>query len=175
MRRPALWTAILFASGIWVSYFVHVPVLFLWIGTTGCLTVGSVALILKKSEHLAGQVVFGLMIFMAGAFRYEHATRNFPSDHLSRFPDFGEKIALTGRVVDEPDVFAEKTRLTLRAQEVAWNGKRAEVSGRVSVTAKEGADRIDFGDVVTVEGRLRRPEPARNPGAFDYSLPSRGN
>ena len=168
MRRPALWTALLFASGIWASYFVHVPVSFLWIGTTGCLAVGSIALMLRRSEHLAGQVVFGLMIFMAGAFRYEGATRNFPGDHLSRFPDFGEKVTLTGRIVEEPDVFAEKVRLTLQAREVVWNGKRAEVCGCVLVTVREGADQTDFGDIVTVKGRLRRPEPARNPGAFDY-------
>lgn len=168
MRRPALWTAILFASGIWASTFVHVPVSFLWVGLTVCFAAGSIVLMLRRSEHLAGQVLFALMIFIAGAFWYEGTTSRFPGNHLSRFPDFGEKVTLTGRVADEPDVFAEKVRLTLRAEEVAWNGKRAEVCGRVSVTAKEGADGIDFGDLVRVKGRLRRPEPARNPGAFDY-------
>ena len=168
MRRPALWTALLFVSGIWVSSFVHVPVLFWWIGTTGCLAAGSIVLIRRRSEHLAGQVLFALMVFMAGAFRYAGVTRDSPGNHLSRFPDFGEPVALTGRVTDEPDVFAEKTRLTLEARKVAWNGYWAEVCGRVLVTVRERADDIGFGDLVTVQGRLRRPEPARNPGAFDY-------
>jgi competence protein ComEC len=168
MRRPALWTALLFVLGIWVSYFVHVPVLFWWIGTTGCLAAGSIAWMRRRSEHLAGQVLFALMVFMAGAFRYAGVTQDPPENHLSLFPDFGEQVALSGRVSDEPDVFAEKIRLTLESREVAWEGNWAEVRGRVLVTVKEGADDLGFGDLVTVHGRLRRPAPARNPGAFDY-------
>ena len=168
MRRPALWTATLFASGIWASYFVHVPVLFLWIAATACLMAACIAWMRRRSEHPAGQILFALMVFMAGAFRYAGVTQDLPGNHLSRFPDFGERVALTGRVADEPDVFAEKVRIILEAREVAWEGNRAEVFGRVLVTVKEGADDIGFGDLVTVRGRLRQPEPARNPGAFDY-------
>jgi competence protein ComEC len=108
------------------------------------------------------------MVFMAGAFRYAGVTQDPPENHLSLFPDFGEQVALSGRVSDEPDVFAEKIRLTLESREVAWEGNWAEVRGRVLVTVKEGADDLGFGDLVTVHGRLRRPAPARNPGAFDY-------
>ena len=120
MRRPALWTALLFVSGIWVSSFVHVPVLFWWIGTTGFLAAGSIALMRRRSEHLAGQVLFALMVFMAGAFRHAGVTRDSPGNHLSRFPDFGEPVALTGRVTDEPDVSRRKPGSHLRPGR--WRG-----------------------------------------------------
>ncbi|MFH1008098.1 MAG: DNA internalization-related competence protein ComEC/Rec2 [Candidatus Latescibacterota bacterium] len=168
MRRPALWVAIVFASGIAISYYVRIPVLFWWVGAATSLVVGGMGLLLERSRRPSWQVVFALVVFLSGGFRHEAVTRHLPGNHIARFPDFGEAVRLRGSVADEPTEVSTRGRITLEAEEVVWNGNRAEVCGRVLVTCKEGIGGIDFGDLVAVEGRLRRPEPARNPGAFDY-------
>ena len=42
------------------------------------------------------------------------------------------------------------------------------LAGQALVTVKVPGFRAGYGDRVSLKGRLRRPHPARNPGAFDY-------
>lgn len=45
--------------------------------------------------------------------------------------------------------------------------RSAPVTGRLQVRLTNGIDPGRYGDRVVVSGRLRRPQPARNPGGFD--------
>lgn len=46
-------------------------------------------------------------------------------------------------------------------------GRISPVAGRLQVRLTNGIDPGRYGDRVLVSGRLRRPQPARNPGGFD--------
>ena len=53
-------------------------------------------------------------------------------------------------------------------EEVEDDSARFRVNGRIQVTVKTLEFAADYADRIIVSGRLRQPEPARNPGAFDY-------
>ena len=173
MRRPALFTAILFALGVLTAYFTDPPVGYLLLSIVFLLMLGVLSLLLRRSEGFLMQMVFCVLIWTTGVLRYEQSTslglQRLPVNHIHHFPAFGEKVQLTGRIVDEPEALGGKRRrMTVEAERVAWGDAEAVVCGKVRITVKEGGGGLDFGDRIQVKGRLRRPSPARNPGALDY-------
>lgn len=88
-------------------------------------------------------------------------------DGLDRFVGAGP-VVVHGVVVSHPEVEGERTYLVLDVREVRRGDDVANPRARVRVTVVD-APPVAYGDVVTVRAELRRPEPATNPGAFDYS------
>jgi competence protein ComEC len=80
----------------------------------------------------------------------------------------GQRVVLTGRVVSEPDVREDKVFYLLQAQELKKAGESLSISGLVRLQLKDSKQVFAYGDILGVSGLLDRPEPAGNPGAFDY-------
>lgn len=80
----------------------------------------------------------------------------------------GQRVVLTGRVVAEPDVRADKVYYLLEAQELTKSGKTGQVTGAVRLQLKDTNQVFAYGDILSAAGLLTRPEPAGNPGLFDY-------
>ncbi|MDD4767404.1 MAG: DNA internalization-related competence protein ComEC/Rec2 [Desulfotomaculaceae bacterium] len=80
----------------------------------------------------------------------------------------GQRVVLTGRVVAEPDVRPDKVYYLLQAQQLTKSGKTDPVSGTVRLQLKETDRVFAYGDLLTAAGLLARPDPAGNPGLFDY-------
>lgn len=169
MRRPALVTGLFFALGILTAYSVDIPIFYLFFSLVGLAATCTIALILRKSENLPVGVAFFTMLLLSGAFRYELATGYPPTNHFSGVDWFGENIVLEGQVVKEPEVFDNKTRITVRAKSVLTpGGGMLRLSDKVLVVVKGQAQWVDYGDKIRAYGRLHEPQGARNPGGFDY-------
>jgi len=80
----------------------------------------------------------------------------------------GQRVALVGLVAAEPDVREDKVFYLFQAREMVKGDEHRPVSGLVRLSV-QGSNRVyNYGDVLRVNGLLIQPEPAGNPGAFNY-------
>jgi competence protein ComEC len=80
----------------------------------------------------------------------------------------GQRVVLKGRVVAEPDVREDKVFYLLQAQELVKAGETRLIPGLVRLQLKDCATVFAYGDILSVSGLLIQPDPAGNPGLFDY-------
>jgi len=163
-RRPASWTALCFGAGLLPAHYAHLPVLHLVIGSA---VLFFLVLCLYRRERLRG-ICLGLLLLALGALRYEADTELLPPSHIANADLFNRAAVIRGRIVEEPERTEERIRFALGLEEVETDSAVYAVSGRVLVTVKEVGLAADCGDRLSLRGKLRRPQPARNPGAFDY-------
>ena len=142
---------------------------------TGCLFWIALAQSLRGSGGGRSAVAISLLLAAAvGGVRYQAVTHLLPVDHVDRVGLFGAEVVIRGRVAEEPERREGKNRfaLSLETQGVAGgigDGEEQVVSGKVLVTLVHGlAAELGYGARLPLRGRLLRPQPARNPSAFDY-------
>jgi len=175
-RRPAFWTAISFAAGIVAAAVCTIPPTFLYTATAVvCLTATAILLSRPQQVRLACSVML-ILAAVLGALRYQVETALLPVNHISSMPELlGEsgpgsaKGRLSGIVDGEPDERADHAKLVIRLHTFeSEQGETYQIAGTALVSMRNAAISIDHADEVTLQGRLARPQPARNPGAFDY-------
>jgi len=166
MRHPALHALLLFVAGILLGNLFDLPVILLF--SIFCLALFFSFLFLWLKDRVSLNLFIVISLIVAGFFKYELATRDFPPNHISSLLGLDSKVTLTGRIVDEPDVRKNKTFITLEAERI-WLGEEARATtGRIMLKIKEPTFRFAYADEVTFKGYLNEPAPKRNPGAFDY-------
>ena len=164
-RRPALWTALAFGFGIGLGRMVDVSLE--WV-VVGCAVMWLVAsLMLYRGGEWTGWTV-GVVVVLLGVLRYQIDAALSPLPHMVGLGVFGQRGVVTGRIVEEPERGAERVRFVIALEKVAADSAIFHLVGRALVTMKGVSLPADYGDRVSLAGRLRRPHPARNPGAFDY-------
>ncbi|MDO4288184.1 MAG: DNA internalization-related competence protein ComEC/Rec2 [Eubacterium sp.] len=84
-------------------------------------------------------------------------------------PFFDKQPALGGVVVTAPVIKSGKTRFVLKT-----DGQNGLPRAKIQVQVSEELSELWAGDRLRLEGELRRPEGARNPGGFDYGLYLKG-
>ncbi len=161
MQRPALLSAVCFAAGVLVAHRWEVPVWALW---TGGLALWIVSLVRWKRPSFLP----GVLLIVLGAMRYEGATEGLPEDHVARFAGRDVPVVLEGRVAEEPEWMEDGLRLRLEAERVTVHDTVFSIRGAVLVRFRKFRPVVDYGDRLVARLHLRRPQPARNPGAFDY-------
>ena len=164
-RRPALWPALAFGFGIGLGRMVGVSLE--WV-VVGCAVMWLVAsLMLYRGAEWTGWIV-GVVVVLLGELRYQIDAALSPMPHMVGLGVFGQRGVVTGRIVEEPERGAERVRFVTALEKVAADSAIFHIAGRALVTMKGVSLPADYGDRVSLAGRLRRPHPARNPGAFDY-------
>lgn len=166
MGRPALHALLLLVAGILLGNLFDLPVILLF--SIFCLALFFSFLFLLLKDRVSLNLFIVISLIVAGFFKYELATRDFPPNHISSLLGLDSKVTLTGRIVDEPDVRKNKTFITLEAERI-WLGEEARATkGRIMLKIKEPTFKFAYADEVTFKGYLNEPAPKRNPGAFDY-------
>ncbi|MYA78441.1 MAG: DNA internalization-related competence protein ComEC/Rec2 [Gemmatimonadetes bacterium] len=183
MQRPALFIAVCFVVGILLGHRVAIsPVLFA-LSAIAVLAAGYALYRTRGNDALALRICMALGLVFAGAFWYAVQVRVVPANDIRRFCDQRQRHVLTGTIVRSPDVRARFTLVTVDVDSISlgvvgwasWESpgmstatdRAAPVSGRLQVRLNSGIDSGRYGDRVLVSGRLRSPQPARNPGGFD--------
>ncbi len=166
MRRPAFYALILFVAGILLGNFFDLPTVLLFLIFT--LTLFFCMLFLLRKEKKSANFFLILSIILAGFFRYELLTQNFPPNHVSRFLNLGSKVTITGKIVEEPDVRKNKTFITFRTERLSFQSRTYLTTGQIILKIKEPTFKFDYADNVKFKGYLNDPTSKRNPGAFDY-------
>lgn len=182
MQRPALFIAVCFVVGILLGHRVAVsPVLFA-LGAIAVLAAGYALYRTRGNDALALRICMALGLVFAGAFWYAVQVRVVPANDIRRFCDQRQRHVLTGTIVRSPDARERFTLVTVDVDAIspAGAGRTAReartgagstgmtpATGRLQVRLNSGIDPGGYGDRVLVSGRLRSPQPARNPGGFD--------
>ncbi len=163
-RCPALWAALAFAAGIVAATYVEVAPLWLYCS----LFFFWLAAVVWRHSRWSCDIALLALLVALGALRYQSYTLLFPFDHIANQPELFAAGIVRGRVAEEVERDGERTRFVLALEEVETDSALYKVCGNIWVTLRSGRLGADCGDRVQLRGPLRRPAPARNPGAFDY-------
>ena len=164
-RRPALWTALGFGIGIFLGRSVEMGLVSV-AALSGLAFLGAVAGFYRKANW-TGWTLW-VVIILLGALRYHIDTALSPLPHLVALEVFGQRGVITGRIVQEPERSDERENFTIELEQVVTDSAIYHLSGRVLITVKDMYLPADYGDRVSLRGKLQRPHAVRNPGAFDY-------
>ena len=197
MQRPALFIALCYVIGILLGHRLAVsPVLFA-LCSMAVIAAGYALYRTGGNDSLPLRFCMALCLVFAGAFWYTVQMRVVPENDIRRFSDQRQRHSLTGTIVRTPEARSRFTVVTLEADSISLGvagrapgesrgrspavgrfpadrtgsvpatGRFSPVTGRLQVRLTNGIDPGRYGDRVLVTGRLRRPQPARNPGGFD--------
>ena len=165
MRAPAFWGALSFVAGIVIAdHFDFSTYLIL----TFLILLFALSLILLKRSSRFLSFLLLLTLFLAGLWRYELATSDFPWNQIGNFLNLEQKVRLTGQIEQDPDIRLDRTYLTVEVDSLTWQQKEIEVEGKILIKIKEPSNRFNYGDEIAVYGYLFLPLGKRNPGTFDY-------
>lgn len=136
-------------------------------------------------------LLFIIAMFILGYTRYIHSSKITDKNHISNFAEKGwgkEKIEIEGIVSAEPDIFEDKTRVTLtpltytkieskeNPEPVKISGgdvlvqvKKLDFQGKENQSWSEISTLKIFGAKVKVRGKLLEPPVGSNPGTLDWS------
>lgn len=156
MRDPLAAPALAMAGGVWLGQWCGLTVAEAGLGAAGFVFLWLAA---KLGARRMGAACALLACGMAGALSWAlHAPGKTPELNVAS----GEAAVLEGCVVLPPDADPERMRFTLELEP----GRRVRVTQ--TLTAGEAAQRLNYGDRVELEARIRTPRNFRNPGAFDW-------
>ena len=170
--RPAFWVALSFAAGIAISSEcgAGIPAHYLCIAATTAFVaaVGGIVSRLDTGRRV-WSLIFLLLPASLGAARYQLVTAMYPPGHIANLSTlFGQEGIVRGIVDGEPEHVDDKQRFVLELQSFEAESGEYATSGTLLVTTRGMSLHADHADEVALRGKLRRPQPARNPGAFDY-------
>jgi competence protein ComEC len=166
MKRSAFYVLLLFISGILLGNFFDPPVVLLF--SIFSLTLLFSFLFLLRKDTKSANFFLVLSIILAGFFRHELLTSNFPPNHISRFLNLNSKVTITGTIMDDPDVREDKTFIALEAKKISIGERIYSTTGQIMLKIKEPTFKFNYADNIKFNGYLNEPTSPRNPGAFDY-------
>jgi competence protein ComEC len=155
LRDPLLAPLAAIATGILVSRFVPFQEREL-LAVVAALTILGIVSLWRRSRLLAG-ICCLIAFFFAGALT-DLLHRPAPPPQL----DAEGPVILGGCVVEPPVVSGDRERFVLELE----RGARAQVT--IYEREGEAPPRLDYGQRVEFDAKVRRPHNFGNPGAFDY-------
>jgi competence protein ComEC len=167
LRHPCFVLFLAFGGGIWIGCFVNLTPEDVLIGCVAVWSALALLLIPGRGRSFRGWILL-LMVTASAILRASMFVNALPVDHLMHFADRSGRVIVEG-VVDSP-VESKETggRFGLSLYSVQNADTVFVLAGGVWVSCKAFVPRLDPGDVVRCDLRLRTPVAARNPGGFDY-------
>ena len=161
LRRPLFLIALAYIAGILCAAYAGLYP-FTGLGIAGGIFLLGIAL----PSKVIGRPILGVLVLVfAVGFVRTAFFRQIPSGDISEYAE-GQVVEITGRIASDPEI-SDRSRFIMEAK--AINRQRAH--GNVAVTLRLLEDTSDlptYGQTIGIIGRLRKPMPATNPGAFDY-------
>ncbi|MFX4261635.1 DNA internalization-related competence protein ComEC/Rec2 [Pelotomaculum propionicicum] len=162
MNRPVVVLAVFFTAGILIGEITALKASVAFILAAFSFAAAAAGFLLSWQKNsrllLVLFLLLGLALSRLWAESGETALLNYD----------GQRVVLTGLVVSEPDVREDKVFYLLQARELTRAGETSPVSGLVRLQLKGSKRVFAYGDILRVSGLLARPDPAGNPGLFDY-------
>ncbi len=167
IRRPALRAAILYAAGIWLGLRWNPP---LWPLVLLPAFLCFLWAVLRKQGWLPLLCPWplALSLLLTACLQYEVNTRLFPPDHIVHRRDTTNPLLIEGRVVSDPVIKDGNATLIVETKTVDCGLGPRETCGRIWLSVRDYDGQPTYGNQVRMEGRLRAPGEARNPGEFDF-------
>ncbi len=174
--------AVFFIAGILLGDAIWHGRLAVWLAA---VVVGALAAFLcVVASRWVGVAVAALLIAWLGVVAVSfYRARVLRGDSFSALVGEAEACWIEGVVLDEPEgkateglfggpagrLYRFHLRVTAFSTANDSDGKMSPARGRVVVTTtREAGLGIGYGDRIRLRGRVQVPDPARNPGGFDY-------
>lgn len=167
MKHTFLWLSLGLSSGIFFQKFFPVPLL--WIGAVFFCLLPSLWLSRGSRSFIFLLIIMsgllGMGIWENGKIKGRQEIENFAT---------GELLTLEGIVKTLPEVKQHQSRsqvsFVIDVKNVKKRNERLirRAEGNVQVFAFHTSEIPEFASTVRLRGRLTRPEPAMNPGGFEY-------
>jgi len=126
--------------------------------------------VLQRVSGNIGLIFFSLAFLSLGIARHPGA-RHIPANEISRYISFltQERSRLRGVVVSIPNKSSQRVDFVLACQRLTTDKREIEVRGKTQVFLYTSVPtEINYGDRVSLSGRLSLPPASANPGLFDY-------
>jgi competence protein ComEC len=158
VRDPLIPPLAALAAGILLGRFggLALPVVLAGLGAFVLLA----AIALWRGARVLAGTCCCLGLVLAGVW-VETAARPGPAPELD--VEAREVVVVAGCVVDPPAASGDRERFVLELEP----GARAQVT--LYARDDEKLPALEYGQMVEVEGRVRKPRNFRNPGAFDFA------
>ena len=168
MRRPCLVLFISFAIGVYAGIQFGFSSGF---GPALCTSLWITCAFYKvrfgsKSAYTVGLLV---LVATAGALRSNYVAGGFPRHHLVHFDDRVGETVLEGEVSTPVETREKGSRFGLNIRSITIADTVFKSVGGILVNCKGFVPAISLGDLVRCVSKIDIPQPARNPGAFDYA------
>ena len=176
MRRfsltPLILTVIGYILGILLgSFFIGAKYFWFLIIFLFFFSLASVFYFILQRNPGSVALVFFFLAFLSLGITRHLGTRLLPSDELSHSISFPtpRRSRLTGVVVSIPKKSPERIDFVLACEKLITDEKEIEVTGKTQVFLYTSEPiRINYGDRVSISGRISLPPASTNPGVFDY-------
>lgn len=163
MSRPLVYMSLAFISGIVAGglldlpvggYFVLLALLFMWTVSIGR----------REGGVYAGIPVMAIFLVLGVLWA------ELDENRTSRlFDDLNTHLYLSGLIVEQPRVRADRVEYVLAGRRVWQDGHGEDIDEKVLVVCYRPEGSVfSYGDLLEAYGRLFLPREARNPGEFDY-------
>lgn len=172
MKRPILYCAISFSTGISLAHFFNIPVISFIITSLALIALS--ATFFKKNTFSHISLYLALVLFGAV---YQQNYNILPKNHISNFAtEESKRVSIKGVVIDDPVMKKafygkEKISLTMKANILTEDAREYGVTGlvKVDIYTDKKENNIKFGDEIIAQGLLSRVYGLKNPGLLDYS------
>ena len=166
MRRPALKALVFFILGIILGHLIDIPV-FILFSLLVLLLVSLLYFFLKENPKLANLFLISALL-VAGFFRYEILSKDFPINHIVHFVGLDKYFSVEGKIVDYPDIRKDRTYLVVEIEKISRKDREISTCGQILIKIKQPTFRFNYGDRIRFNGYINQPTSKRNQGAFDY-------
>jgi len=156
---PLFYLSLSWLAGIFTGSFIALPV---WLLAIPFAAIAPVLLLrrYRKTIILAG---FCLLIFIAGALRYQSTLR--PLDHTQlQFYNDDRIVQFEGMITDAPEIKRSSTVFRFSASSIMIGDVKSGVSGDALVRLPFYRE-LHYGDVLQLKGKLETPQQFED---FDY-------
>jgi competence protein ComEC len=160
---PIIAITLLYAFGIIIGKLISIPMQYL-LFSLSISVFGSLALIRSGQKPV---YLMALMVVFLGIVAYQYSNI-IPANDISRFAD-DKYVKITGSVADEPVRSEDNYRFTLKAKEIVVKGRALKVSGHVGISIKDPDLSLNYGNKVSVQGKLSKIISTSNPGITSFS------
>ncbi len=162
MRRVLLWNVLLFLLGILAAVYISADwlICFFWISLV-VLVKG----LFGRERHFLLLLCMCLS-FLAGGLGVEWISVR-QTEFLEQYQD--NYVYIYGKVVNDPDVNEDNTKLTVKCSYVELDGEKYGTGEKVLVSVSDGEKQWRYGDIVSVEGVVYQPIGQMNDKGFSYA------
>lgn len=163
--RPAFKFVLLLIIGLIIGHLVDPSVTALLSLSLALFIATTVLVCVKVSWANCFLIV---TVLMAALLRHEIATRIFPHNHIIHLADSKAPLTLSGSIADLPQSKPNCVEAILKIDSIRYQSRSSAATGKVLVRFWRMDVLPNYGDRLTITGKLRAPRGERNPGDFDY-------
>ncbi|MEA2086660.1 MAG: DNA internalization-related competence protein ComEC/Rec2 [Candidatus Caldatribacteriota bacterium] len=167
MIRPLPIILTLYIIGIIYGKFININLIFLFSIITLLIFISIISFI--KQWNITTALLF-LIIFLIGIFNYNLNSSPIGANHIANFIE-DKKLTIIGTVIDKeyyPN--QEKISFKIKANQIEMGDSSIKTQGLILVNTYLEDCPYEYGDILRIKGKLKKPQGQKNFGEFDYEL-----